>query len=50
VLQAEQQLFPSELSYAQSRASLLISYVNIYKAMGGGWVMEAEKVTHEQNQ
>jgi len=45
VLQAEQQLFPSELNYAQYRASLLISLVNIYKAMGGGWIIEAEKLT-----
>jgi multidrug efflux system outer membrane protein len=37
VLQAEQQLFPSELNLAQSRAALFISLVNIYKAMGGGW-------------
>jgi multidrug efflux system outer membrane protein len=44
VLQAEQQLFPAELNYAQNRASLLISYVNIYKAMGGGW-QAAEQLT-----
>lgn len=37
VLQAEQQLFPSELEYADYRAALLTSLVNIYKAMGGGW-------------
>ncbi len=37
VLQAEQQLFPSELSYAQNRAALFNSIVSIYKAMGGGW-------------
>lgn len=37
VLQAEQQLFPAELNYAQYRASLFSSLVNIYKAMGGGW-------------
>ena len=37
VLQAEQQLFPSELNYAQYRGALFISLVNIYKAMGGGW-------------
>jgi len=49
VLQAEQQLFPSELSYAQSRALLLTSYVNIYKAMGGGWIMEAERLTVKQD-
>jgi multidrug efflux system outer membrane protein len=45
VLQAQQQLFPAELNYAQSRASLLASLVNIYKAMGGGWITEAEKMT-----
>lgn len=37
VLQAEQQLFPSELSAVQTRTALLTSLVNIYKAMGGGW-------------
>ncbi|SPD76045.1 RND efflux system, outer membrane lipoprotein, NodT family [uncultured Desulfobacterium sp.] len=42
VLQAQQQLFPSELNYAQSRAGLFISLINIYKAMGGGWIEEAE--------
>ena len=42
VLQAEQQLFPSELNYAQYRAALFNSLVNIYKAMGGGWQVAAE--------
>lgn len=37
VLQAEQQLFPSELNSIQTRTTLLVSLVNIYKAMGGGW-------------
>ncbi|MFZ5572307.1 MAG: efflux transporter outer membrane subunit [Thermodesulfobacteriota bacterium] len=45
VLQAQQQLFPAELSYAQSRASLVIAVVNIYKAMGGGWITEAAALT-----
>ena len=45
VLQAEQQLFPSELNYAQYRAALFVSLVNIYKAMGGGWITEAERLT-----
>ncbi len=44
VLQAEQQLFPAELNFAQYRASLFVSLVNIYKAMGGGWVTEAERM------
>jgi multidrug efflux system outer membrane protein len=42
VLQAEQQLFPAELNYAQYRASLFSSLVNIYKAMGGGWQTASE--------
>ena len=45
VLQAEQQLFPSELNYAQYRAALFGSLVNIYKAMGGGWITTAERLT-----
>ncbi len=45
VLQAEQQLFPSELDYSRYRTSLFISLVNIYKAMGGGWITEAERLT-----
>jgi len=45
VLNAESQLFPAELTYAQIRTSLLIAYVNIYKAMGGGWVNKAEALT-----
>ena len=43
VLQAEQQLFPAELSLAQARAQLLNSVVSIYGAMGGGWVTHASQ-------
>jgi outer membrane protein, multidrug efflux system len=45
VLQAQQQLFPAELTEVQLRASLLSATVNIYKAMGGGWVAEADQRT-----
>jgi multidrug efflux system outer membrane protein len=45
LLNAQQQLFPAELNLAQYRASLYTSYANLYKAMGGGWVMEADKMT-----
>jgi len=45
VLYAETQLFPAELEAAQTQAASLISAANIYKATGGGWVIEAEKVT-----
>ncbi len=45
VLQAEQSLFPAELELAAVRASVLGSAVNIYRAMGGGWVTEADQMT-----
>lgn len=43
VLQAQQQLFPAELNQAQYRSSLFSAYVDLYKAMGGGWVTAAEQ-------
>lgn len=43
VLQAEQALFPAELNLMAIRAQLLASSVNIYKAMGGGWVTQADR-------
>lgn len=45
VLQAEQNLFPAELALAALRASALTSSTNIYKAMGGGWIDKAGKLT-----
>jgi outer membrane protein, multidrug efflux system len=45
VLQAEQELFPAELNWAAMRASLYVGMVDIYKAMGGGWVDVAAKHT-----
>jgi len=45
VLQAEQSLFPAELNLASIRAQLFGSAVNIYKAMGGGWVTQADQMT-----
>jgi len=45
VLQAQEQLFPAQLNYAVARGQLLTSVVNIYKAMGGGWVDKAETLT-----
>jgi multidrug efflux system outer membrane protein len=45
VLQAEQALFPAELNLAAIRAQVFASVVNIYKAMGGGWVTQADRMT-----
>jgi multidrug efflux system outer membrane protein len=45
VLDSNRSLFDAELIYTQTKATLFRSFVNLYKAMGGGWVMEAEKMT-----
>jgi multidrug efflux system outer membrane protein len=45
VLQAEEDLFPAELNWAAERAALYIGMVDIYEAMGGGWVDDAAKLT-----
>ena len=42
VLQAQQTLFPAQLVLAELRAAVLASSTNIYKAMGGGWIDEAD--------
>jgi len=45
VLDAERSLFSAELSHAQTQGVLFGALVNLYKAMGGGWVVEADKLT-----
>lgn len=45
VIQAQQQYFPSQLSWVQTRSQLFSSLVNIYQSMGGGWVTIAEQMT-----
>ena len=43
VLQTEQAAFEAELSYAKTYQELLSSYVNLYKALGGGWLSAEEE-------
>ena len=40
VLEAQQQLFPSELDLARTRRDQLLAVVALYKALGGGWSAE----------
>ncbi|MFH0996833.1 MAG: efflux transporter outer membrane subunit [Pseudomonadota bacterium] len=44
VLDAERSLFDVELAYVQTQGSLFQALINLYKAMGGGWVTEAESL------
>jgi len=48
VLDAERSLFNAELSQTQTQAAALASFVTLYKVMGGGWVVEADKMTTQQ--
>jgi multidrug efflux system outer membrane protein len=50
VLDANRNLFDAELNYTQTKAALFRSFVNLYKAMGGGWVMEADRMTGQNMQ
>jgi multidrug efflux system outer membrane protein len=44
VANAEQSLFNAQLAYVSTQSQLFQSYANLYKAMGGGWVADAEKL------
>jgi multidrug efflux system outer membrane protein len=45
VLDAERNLFDAEVAFSQTQGAVYGSLVNLYKAMGGGWVAEAERLT-----
>src|SRR5467141_3773062 len=39
VLEAQQQLYPAQNTLAQIRRDRLLSYVRLYRALGGGWTL-----------
>lgn len=41
-LDAERHLFDGELAYAAAIGASFVSYIQIYQALGGGWVNEAD--------
>jgi multidrug efflux system outer membrane protein len=45
VLDAERSLFDAELNYTRTRGSVFTSMIDLYKATGGGWVNQADKLT-----
>jgi multidrug efflux system outer membrane protein len=49
VLDAERSLFGAELDYARNQGDLFQALVNIYKAMGGGWVVQASQLAPQPN-
>lgn len=45
VLDSERSLFNAELEYARIQGVLFVTLVNLYKSMGGGWVVIADQMT-----
>jgi len=41
VLDAERSLFNVQLAYSETQSNLFIAYANLYKAMGGSWIQDA---------
>jgi multidrug efflux system outer membrane protein len=42
VLDAQNKLFDAQLQYVNIQGDVYVSLVNTYKAMGGGWIVQAE--------
>jgi outer membrane protein, multidrug efflux system len=47
VLEAQQQLFPSQLNLARTERDQLLAVVSLYKALGGGWQVEMTANQHQ---
>ena len=50
VLESERQQFNAALEAASVFTDQLVSYVNLYKALGGGWISEEERTEAENQQ
>ena len=44
VLDSERSLFQAQLQLTQTQGLLYVALINLYKALGGGWVDVAEKL------
>jgi len=49
VLDAERQLFSAQLDWAAAQSYIFLTLVDIYKALGGGWVIDADCELMDQN-
>ena len=45
MLDADRRLFEAEINQTQAQAQVYISLINLYQAMGGGWVTQADAMT-----
>jgi multidrug efflux system outer membrane protein len=42
LLEAQQQLFPAENALVQTQLNQLLSFVQLYRSLGGGWSQELQ--------
>jgi multidrug efflux system outer membrane protein len=49
VLQAQQELYPTQRAQVQTQVNELVSVVLLYRALGGGWQTPAEKSNHSEH-
>ena len=45
VVDADRNLYAAQIRYVQDQGVLFVALVNLYKALGGGWVNEAEQMS-----
>lgn len=45
VVDAERNLYTAQLQYVQDQGNLFTAMVNLYKALGGGWIEQAEQMS-----
>jgi multidrug efflux system outer membrane protein len=43
VLETERQAFDAELLYSENKSNLFIAYIDLYRALGGGWITPEEE-------
>jgi multidrug efflux system outer membrane protein len=48
VLDSERSLFQAQIQLVQTQGQLYFALINLYKALGGGWVDEADKLAPAQ--
>ncbi|WP_136797475.1 efflux transporter outer membrane subunit [Desulfosediminicola ganghwensis] len=49
VLDANRSLFSSQLDYVQNQTSTLVSLIDVYRALGGGWVNVADDMLQDSD-
>lgn len=50
VLDAQRKLFDAQLAQAQSQGKHFLNLVGLFKTLGGGWVVEAEKMSNNSQE